>query len=381
MKRFLNTKTASCALLALLFLCACGTGVSKSQPTTLKDALKGKFYIGAALNEDLINGRDAAGVRVLEQQFSSIVAENCMKSMHIHPEEGKYDFTLPDQFVALGEKNNMWIIGHALIWHSQLSSWFCVDEKGNNVSPEVLKQRMKEHISTIVGRYKGRIKGWDVVNEAILDNGNMRDSKFYQILGDEFMELAFQYAHEADPEAELYYNDYNEWHSGKRNAIVQLIRKFKEKGIRIDGIGMQGHIGMDYPSIQEYEEAILAYSNEGMKVMITELDMSILPMPDRNVGAEISASFEYKKEINPYTNGVPAEKMQEWTNRFGDYFKLFLKHQDKISRVTMWGISDKDSWKNDFPVQGRTDYPLLFDRNYQPKALVKSITERAVSAQ
>lgn len=350
-----------------------------SQPT-LKDALKGKFYIGAALNESLISGQDTAGIRVLEQQFSSIVAENCMKSMHIHPEEGRYDFTLPDQFVALGEKNNMWIIGHTLMWHSQLSRWFCVDDKGNDVSPEVLKQRMKDHISTIVGRYKGRIQGWDVVNEAILDNGEMRNSKFYQILGEEFMDLAFQYAHEADPNAELYYNDYNEWHVGKRETIVKMIRRFKEKGIRIDGIGMQGHIGMDYPSIEEYEETILTYANEGVKVMVTELDMSILPMPDPNVGAEISASFEYKNEINPYVNGVPAEKMQEWTNRFGEYFKLFLKHQDKISRVTMWGISDKDSWKNGFPVRGRTDYPLLFDRNYQPKPIVDYIIQAAGEA-
>lgn len=367
--------TGMFAFAALLAGC---TQKETSQPT-LKDALKGQFYIGAALNESLITGRDTAGVCVLEQQFSSIVAENCMKSMHIHPEENRYDFMLPDQFVALGEKNKMWVIGHALIWHSQLSSWFCVDEKGNNVSPEVLKQRMKDHILTIVGRYKGRVNGWDVVNEAILDNGEMRDSKFHRILGDEFVELAFQYAHEADPDAELYYNDYNEWHPGKLDALVKMIRNFKEKGIRIDGIGMQGHIGMDYPSIREYEEAILAYANEGVKVMITELDMSILPMPDRNVGAEISASFEYKKEINPYVDGVPAEKMQEWTNRFGEYFKLFLKHQDKISRVTMWGISDKDSWKNNFPVRGRTDYPLLFDRNYQPKPIVNTIIETAAN--
>lgn len=367
----------SMSLMAALLCLACScTSPTKSQPT-LKEALNGKFYIGAALNEALITGQDTAGVRVLTQQFDAIVAENSMKSMHIHPEENRYDFSIADQFVALGERNNMWITGHTLIWHSQLAPWFCVDEKGNNVSPEVLKQRMKDHISTIVGRYKGRIKGWDVVNEAILDDGAWRDSKFYQILGDEFMELAFQYAHEADPDAELYYNDYNEWHVGKRDAIVAMVRKFKEKGIRIDGIGMQGHIGMDYPAIEDYEAAILAYANEGMKVMITELDMSILPSPSRNVGADVATNFEYQKEINPYTDGVPAEKMEEWTQKFGAYFKLFLKHQDKITRVTMWGISDRDSWKNGFPVRGRTDYPLLFDRNYQPKPIVDFIIEAA----
>ncbi|MDR3118927.1 MAG: endo-1,4-beta-xylanase [Mediterranea sp.] len=363
--------------MALPLLYACSATPSARKPATLKDALKDKFHIGAALNEALITERDTAGVRVLEQQFSAIVAENCMKSMHIHPEENRYDFTLPDRFVALGERNKMWITGHTLIWHSQLSPWFCVDEEGNNVSPEVLKQRMKEHIATIVGRYKSRIKGWDVVNEAILDNGEWRPSKFYEILGEEFLQLAFQYAHEADPEAELYYNDYNEWLPGKRDAIVKLIKTLKDKGIRIDGIGMQGHVDMEYPAIEVYEQSILAFAEAGAKVMVTELDLSILSMPNRNVGADISASIEYKQEINPYTNGVPDDKMQEWTKRIGDFFTLFLKHQDKITRVTTWGIADRDSWKNDFPVHGRTDYPLLFDRAYQPKAAVDLIIQTA----
>lgn len=363
-------------LMALPLWYACCAAPSAGD-VTLKDALKDKFHIGAALNEALITGRDTAGVRVLEQQFSAIVAENCMKSMHIHPEENRYDFTLPDRFVALGEKNKMWITGHTLIWHSQLSPWFCVDEQGNNVSPEVLKQRMKAHISTIVGRYKGRIKGWDVVNEAILDNGELRRSKFYEILGEEYLPLAFRYAHEADPQAELYYNDYNEWFPAKRDAIVKLVRSLKEKGVRIDGVGMQGHVDMEYPAIEEYEKSILAFTQAGVKVMVTEFDLSILPMPDRNVGAEVSAGFEYREELNPYRNGVPAGKMQEWTNRMGDFFDLFLKHRDKVTRVTMWGITDRDSWKNDFPIHGRTDYPLLFDRDYQPKAAVSRIIKAA----
>ncbi|NDV81933.1 endo-1,4-beta-xylanase [Bacteroides sp. 51] len=365
-------------LLAIPLLWACSTNPSSTnEDATLKAALKDKFYIGAALNEAQITGRDTAGVRVLEQHFNSIVPENCMKCMYIHPEEGRYDFDQPDQFVALGERNNMFIIGHTLIWHSQIAPWFFTDEKGEDVSPEVLKARMKEHISTIVGRYKGRIKGWDVVNEAILDNGDWRASKFYEILGEEFIALAFQYAHEADPEAELYYNDYNEWHAGKRETIVKMVKNFKERGIRIDGIGMQGHVGMDYPSIEEYEESILAFSGAGVKVMITELDISALPMPDRNVGAEVSASFEYKKEMNPYENGLPTDKMQEWTNRMAHFFGLFLKHQDKVARVTLWGVADGDSWKNDFPMPGRTDYPLLFDRTHQPKPVVETIIEMA----
>lgn len=365
------------ALAAGFFMSSCTAPQPKED--TLKSALEGKFVIGAALNEAQINGQDTAGIRVLKQQFNSIVAENCMKSMHIHPEEGTYDFTLPDQFVEFGERNNMFIIGHTLIWHSQLSSWFCVDEKGNNVTPEVLKERMKSHISTVVGRYKGRIQGWDVVNEAILDNGDYRNSKFYEILGEEFIPLAFQYAHEADPDAELYYNDYNEWHPGKRETIVKMVKSFKERGIRIDAVGMQGHIGMDYPEIGEYEKSLLAFADAGVKAMITELDLTILPMPDRNIGAEVAANFEYKKEINPYEDGLPADKSKEWNDRMGEFFKLFIKHHDKISRVTMWGVADGDSWRNGWPVPGRTDYPLLFDRNHQPKPVVDTIIETALA--
>jgi endo-1,4-beta-xylanase len=210
-----------------------------------------------------------------------------------------------------------------------------------------------------------------------MEDGSMRNSKFRQIVGDDFIKLAFQFAHEADPDAELYYNDYNEWYPGKRDAIVEMIRSMKADGIRIDGIGMQGHIGMDSPSLEDYEAAIVAYANEGMKVMITELDMSILPNRRRDIGADIATSFEYQQSLNPYTEGVPVEKMNEWDERMLDFFRLFLKHSDAVTRVTMWGVSDATSWKNNFPVRGRTDYPLLFDRSYQPKSIVGKLIEEA----
>ena len=352
--------------------------VPKAQkPLTLKDAFADKFYIGTALNEGQITGKDTAAVVVIKQQFSAIVAENCMKSEELRPQEGEFDFSLADQFVDFGEANNKFITGHCLIWHSQAPKWFFIDSEGNDVSREVMIERMKDHIYTVVGRYKSRIKGWDVVNEAFMEDGSWRESKFYQIVGEDFVKLAFQFAHEADPDAELYYNDYNEWYPGKRDAVVQMIRDFKAEGIRIDGIGMQGHIGMDSPSVEEYEAAIEAYAGEGMKVMITELDMSILPHPRKDVGADISTSFEYQQQLNPYTEGVPGSEMEKWDNRMLDFFRLFLKHSDVISRVTLWGVSDATSWKNDFPVRGRTDYPLLFDRNYQPKSIVPKLIEEA----
>lgn len=367
----LNQKLMLVAILALAIISGTTSG---SYAQTLKDAYAGKFYVGTALNEGQITGKDQASIKVIKNQFNAIVAENCMKSGSIQVREGEFNFDLSDQFVEFGKQNNMFITGHCLVWHSQAPRWFFTDSEGKDVSREVLIERMKTHIYTVVGRYKGQIKGWDVVNEAIMEDGSMRKSKFYQIIGDDFIKLAFKFAHEADPAAELYYNDYNEWYPGKRDAIVQLIRSLKADGIRIDGIGMQGHIGMDSPSLASYEDAIVAYGKEGMKVMVTELDMSILPNPRRDVGADISTNFEYQKEMNPYTDGViPAAKQDEWDARMVEFFKLFLKHSDHVTRVTLWGVSDRDSWKNNFPVRGRTDYPLLINRNFEPKPVIAKL--------
>ena len=349
----------------------------QDSPTSLKEAFNGKFYIGTALNVDQILGNDTKSIDIVKKHFNSIVAENCMKSMYLQPKEGEFFFDEADKFVAFGEENDMFIIGHCLIWHSQAPDWFFTDDKGNDVSKEVLIERMRNHITTIVSRYKGRIHGWDVVNESILEDGSWRQSKFYTIIGEDFMDLAFEFAHAADPDAELYYNDYNEWHAGKRKAIVKMIKSFQEKGIRIDAIGMQGHFGMDYPSLEEYQQTIDDYTATGVKVMITELDMSALPNPRRNVGANISEVEAYRQEVNPYVESLPDSVAAAWTQRFEDYFTLFLNNQDKITRVTMWGVTDSDSWKNNFPMRGRTDYPLLFDRDYNAKPIVDRIIDIA----
>lgn len=370
--KIMNRMTAVCLLTAGL-LTTCGPISLAQNKMTLKEALGDKFLIGTALNANHISGKDEAGIRVTREQFNAVVAENCMKSSEIHPAENRYDFKLADQFVDFGVKNKMFVTGHTLIWHSQLASWFCVDKNGKDVSPDVLKKRMKDHITTVVSRYKGRIKGWDVVNEAIEDDGSYRPSKFYKILGEEFIPLAFQYAHEADPDAELYYNDFSMAGSRKREGVVKMVKKLKDRGIRIDAVGMQGHIGLDYPKISDFENSMLAFAGAGVKVMITELDLTVLPTPKKNIGAEVSASFEYNKEMNPYPKGLPAEVSQAWNDRMNDFFKLFLKHSDIVGRVTLWGVADQDSWRNDWPMHGRTDYALLFDRCHQPKQVVDSI--------
>lgn len=372
----MRVKHIASALLIAAFAAACSNQkTAVTEELSLKDVVGDKFLVGVALNVNQSSGIDTSSVKLVKQHFNSIVAENCMKCEVIHPEENRYDFTQADQFVDFGEKNGMAIIGHCLIWHSQLAPWFCVDEKGNNVSPEVLKQRMKDHITTIVTRYKGRIKGWDVVNEAILEDGSYRQSKFYEILGEEFIPLAFQYAHEADSNAELYYNDYAMNMPGKRDGVVKLVKKLKERGLRIDAVGMQGHMGMDYPDINEFEQSIVAYAGAGVKVMVTEWDMSALPTAKQS--ANISDTVAFQKSLNPYPEALPDSVSEAWNKRMKQFFDLFEKHADVITRVTAWGVSDGDSWKNDFPVKGRRDYPLLFDRSYQPKPFVEEILKES----
>lgn len=357
MKRFLPV------LLPLMSLMSC-TGQEKTQPT-LKSVLGDDFLIGAAIPTSQIHGFDAPGDSLTRLHFNQIVPENCMKSEKINPAEGVYNWTDADAFVDYGNRNNLAVIGHVLVWHSQLAPWFAVDKDGNPVSAEVLKERMRNHIHTVVGRYKGRIKGWDVVNEAILDDGSYRHSPFYDILGEEFIPLAFEYAHEADPDCELYINDFSMAMPGKREAYVRIANDLKKRGLRIDGIGMQGHMGIDYPDLKEFEKSMVAYGSTGCKVMITEWDMSAIPTV--KMGANVGDREAFRKSMNPYPDGLPAEVDKEWNDRMAECLDLFRKHKDIVSRVTLWGTHDGMTWRNDWPMRGRTDYPLAFDREYKLK--------------
>jgi endo-1,4-beta-xylanase len=358
----------------ILFLAACGAKqVNKEELIGLSKTYEGKFKIGTALNARQIVGKDSAALEVVEKYFNSIVAENIMKSAMIQPNEGDFKFDLADQFVAFGEKNDMNIHGHALIWHSQIGRWFFVDSLGNEVSKELLIQRMQDHIYTVVGRYKGRVHSWDVVNEAILDDGSYRNSRFYKILGKDFIKLAFQFAHDADPDAKLYYNDYSMALPLKRDGVVAMVKELQNQGIQIDGIGMQGHVGLDNPSLEDFENSIIAFGNLGVEVMITEMDVSVIPSPFDNTEADVALNFDYRPSMDPYKSGLPDSVNIALTKRYESFFKLFLKHDDVISRVTLWGVNDANSWKNNWPIGGRTDYPLLFDRNNQPKSAVDAI--------
>ena len=340
----------------------------------LKDAVGNSFLMGAALNTmETGVGCDSAIIKTIETHFNSIVAENCMKPDGLQPEEGKFKWRKADRFVKFGEDRGMAVIGHVLVWHSQTPDWFFKDSLGNTVSREKLIERMRTHIHTVVGHYKGRIKGWDVVNEAIEDDGTYRQSQWYNIIGPEYIELAYRFAHEADPDAELYYNDFSMAVPTKREAVCRVIRGLKEKGLRIDGIGMQSHNGLTWPLIEDYEASIEAYAALGCQVMITELDMNVLPNPESFSGADVALSFDYDERMDPYKNGLPADIEKKINDRWVEFFELYKRHQHQISRVCVWGVSDKSSWMNDWPISGRTAYPLLFDRQYKAKPMVCEI--------
>ncbi len=344
-----------------------GIQLSFKGKSSLKAAFKNKYLIGVAVNRSQIHQKDEKETKLITSQFNSLTAENDMKWMHIHPEKDKFNFEHADALVKLGEDNDMFVVGHTLIWHSQLAQWVFKADDGGTIDRVELKNRMKDHIYAIVGRYKGRIKGWDVVNEALEEDGSFRKSKFLEIAGESFIEKAFQYAHDADPEAELYYNDYNLVNEDKRDGAIEIVKNLKSKGIRIDGVGIQAHWELNYPSLEKIEEAIEMYAEQGVKVMFTELDISPLPSPWRMPTAEVSVKFKNNPTMNPYPDELPDSMQVKLADRYAEIFELFNKHADKISRVTFWGLHDGVSWKNDFPIRGRTDYTLLFDRQLKPK--------------
>jgi endo-1,4-beta-xylanase len=345
-----------------------------ARETGLKDAFKNDFLIGVAVNSGTLEDADSTQRDLIAREFNSITAENCMKWSEIEPEEGRWNWAPADRFVDFGTKHGMNIVGHTLVWHSQAPKSLFVDEAGKTVSKERLQMRMEKHIATLVERYRGRIATWDVVNEAIdEDEKGWRQTQWLKILGPTYMERAFQLAHEADPKAHLIYNDYNEHNPGRRKFLVERIRDYKRRDIPIHGVGFQGHIGLDYPDLREYERSIEAIAAEGVALHITELEIDVLPRAWEFTGAEISAVKEYAEKLNPYVSRLPKEVEQQQIERYTQFFELLLKHRDKIERVTFWGTHDGESWKNDFPVRGRTNYPLLFDRQLKKKRVYDAV--------
>lgn len=366
-------KYLALSAICALWLTACSTTNSdnpKNDEPALKDVFKDNFLIGSAINQFQVAGSDTTAMNLVKKHFNTVVAENVMKSEVINPQKGVYDWTLADQFVDWGTDNDMFVVGHCLIWHSQLAKWFPYDDEGNYVSADTLRERMHEYITAVVSRYKGKVKGWDVVNEAVLEDGSYRKSPFYEILGEEYIPLAFLYANEADPDAQLYINDFSMSHPAKRDKYVEIVNNLKKQGLRVDAIGMQSHMGMDYPDFDEFEKSIEAFASTGCDVMITEWEMSALPTITES--ADVSASVELEKKMNPYPDGLPTDIDSLWNQRMSKVMDILLRHSNSVSRVNFWGVTDGDSWKNNWPMAGRKEYPLLFDRDYKMKPFMKS---------
>lgn len=367
-------------ILSLLLSASVLTALAQDFPMSLKDAFKNDFRIGAAINQAQFDGDSPREAEIITQQFNTISPENVLKWESVHPSPGQFDFQEADRYVAFGEKNHMFIIGHNLIWHNQTPSWVFQDANGNPISRDALIARMRDHIHTVVGRYKGKIGGWDVVNEALDEDGAMRGSPWRQIIGDDYLVFAYQFAHEADPDAQLYYNDYSLENLPKRQGAIALIKRLQSRGVRIDAIGLQEHDSLTWPATNDVDETISVFAQLGIKVMVTELDIDMLPRATRSHSAEVSMSVVANRKLNPYANGLPDSEQQKLARRYADLFSVFVAHRSQITRVTFWGVTDSDSWLNDWPVRGRTSYPLLFDRNCNPKPAFAAIIRTATSS-
>jgi endo-1,4-beta-xylanase len=368
------TATTSGLVAIIIAVCLAGraiAGDSTSTPT-LKDAYKNDFLIGVAINQKQFTGEDTNGAALIKAQFNSISPENVLKWEIVQPRPGNngYNFEPADRYVEFGEQNGMYIVGHTLVWHSQTPRWvFLADDGTNYCDRETLLKRMHDHIQTVVGRYKGRIKCWDVVNEALQDNGQLRKSPWLKIIGDDYIAKAFEYAHEADPDAVLRYNDYSLENEPKRKGALALIKKLQAGGVPVSAVGLQDHANMSWPSVEQEDATVSDFASLGVKVMITELDVDLLR---RSQSADV-AEMQRQVTSNNYTNGLPDSVQQALAKRYADLFSVFLKHRKDIALVTFWGVSDGDSWLN----RGRLNYPLLFGRDHQPKPAFDAVIKAA----
>jgi endo-1,4-beta-xylanase len=358
----------------------CVAGVAGAQPpagaahapaaATLRQAAPEGLQIGAAIMSAALD--DPRLARLIATQFNSLTGENEFKPSSLQHEPGNFTFDRADRIVAFARQHDMKVIGHTLVWHHQSPRWMFQDQAGNPLPREQALANLRDHITTVLQHFKGKVHGWDVVNEAISDRGEeyLRDTPARRAIGDDYIEQAFRIAQQADPDVELYYNDYLIERPGKREKALRLIRNLKEKGVRIDGVGIQGHWSLDGSSLEDIEQAIVAFGQQGLKVMITELDIDVLPRRQRG-SADLSATE--RQGLDPYKDALPPEVAQQQARRYAELFELFCKHRQTVTRVTLWGVHDGQSWLNNYPVQGRTNHPLLWDRRLQAKPAFEAV--------
>jgi endo-1,4-beta-xylanase len=341
--------------------------VAGHQDVALKDVMPKGMVVGVAMNQRQFQGTDTVAADLITKQFNQISPENVLKPQPIHPAADRYAFEAADRYVQFGVDRRMQVVGHTLVWHSQTAPWMFQGADGKPADRETLLARLRDHIHAVVGRYKGKIRGWDVVNEAIEEDGSLRKSPWQVGIGDDYVAKAFEFAREADPGVELYYNDFNLEKPAKRAGVIKLVTDLQARKLRIDGIGNQAHWRLETPTLDEIDTALVELHATGLKVMYTELDINLLPNTPRGADPAVA---------NPYANGLPAEVQQQLARRYADVFRVFLKHRDAVTRVTFWGLSDADSWLN----RGRMNFPLLWDRQRQPKPAFNAVVDVLRSA-
>ena len=350
----------SISLMALLVLSSLAASAQG-----LKDAYRDYFTIGVAVNQRNVTNSDQ--MDLIKKEFNSITAENDMKPGEIHPQEGVWNWEKADRIANFCRENGIKLRGHCLCWHSQFADWMFTDKKGKPVKKEVFYERLREHIHAVVNRYKDIVYAWDVVNEAMADDGRSwpgreqspyRQSRHFQLCGDEFIAKAFQFAREADPNALLFYNDYSCVDPGKRERIYNMVKKMKDAGVPIDGIGMQGHYNIYFPDEDQLDLTITKFKEIVKHIHITELDLRM----NNESGGQLMFSRGEAKPMPGYMNTLQ-------TDQYARLFKVFRKHKDVIDNVTFWNLGDKDSWL------GVNNHPLPFDENYKPKSSYRAIRD------
>jgi len=333
----------------------------------LKDIFADAWQMGVALREEIVRDEGDALQALATHHFDIITPENELKWGIVQASEGSFNFAPADAIADFARARGMSMIGHAFIWHEMGADWVFEDNDGAPAPPEIVQERLKQHMTALIERYGDVVRGWDVVNEAVSENKNeyLRDTNWRRALGDDYVATAFQLAAELAPDAELYYNDYNLDLPHKRDKTVRLVKDMLDRGIRVDAIGMQSHYSLRYPRTKEIERSIQAFSSLGVRVHITELDVSLYSFFDRR---------------DRYRDGAPPQLLEEQAARYATLFQLYLDHRNVIDRVTVWGLHDAQSWLNYTPVADRPDYPLLFHADGQPKPAFHAVVETGLKA-
>lgn len=339
------------------------------------------FKIGVAINRSVYGGRDAAASALVAAQYNRVTPENELKWQSLHPtRDGGFQFDQADAFVAFAEQNGMEVHGHTIVWHQQVPAWVFQSDSGGTATREQLLAHLEQHMSALAEHFGQRVQYWDVVNEAYNDDGSLRSTPWRSIIGDDYIEQAFRLAAQYFPDAKLVYNDFNMESAGKRDAVVTMVKDFQARGVRIDAIGTQGHFQLQAPSLAAVEASISAFGAAGVEVLVSEMDVDVLPAVRQNQGADLDVNGQPSPELNPYSECLPSSVAERSAQRWHDLFQLFLRHADSLHSVTLWGVSDGYSWLNNWPVPNRINYALLFDRQLRAKQNWQQVIEAAGGA-